>query len=395
LLHQWKKDAIQRAIDALASGGSLGPVKAPTALDTADEEFLRGLNLPSADALDAVVVRLRAATRPDIAAFRAARGGQTRTLALTLRLRNNASPNITIESVARLTALAEPISIVAPGGTGKSTTLVQLAEYLSAAEGAIPLLVPLGEWSDRQEDFFASILRRNAFFAFGRQHLMQLAYYGRLILLLDGWNELTPEGRLRAIDDIGALRRDYPQLGFVITSRREALLVPGPVIDIETLSQDQQMDLARTVRGQEGVDLVDRAWRTPGLVELTGIPLYLNALLTLPAGAPFPETKEAVLRMFAQHNETAPDKVERLHRDAFGQHTALLVGLAVEANRAANTVISDSNANRTVSTVVRKLSDDGQIQIGATPQPRAIVDGLVGAHLLEPIPIILKHSLHA
>jgi hypothetical protein len=380
LLHQWKKDAVQRALDAIAGGRPLGVVKASSTLDAADEEFLRGLDLPSTDAVEAIGVRLHAASQTDIEAFRAQRDRPARTIALTLSLQKSAARNVTLESIARLTALAEPVSIVAPGGTGKSTTLVQLADLMLGEDGAVPLLVPLGEWSDRQDDFFDSILRRNAFGAFRRQHLMQLAYHGRLVLLLDGWNELTPEARLRATNDVTALQRDYSQLGFVISTRRQALPVSGPVVEIETLSHDQQMELARAVRGQEGVNLVDRAWRTAGVRELVAIPLYLNALLTLPPGASFPETKEAVLRMFVQQNEAAPEKIERVQRDTLSQHTTMLVGLAVEANRSANTVISDSNANRTISSIMRRLSEDGQISVA--PQPRTIVDGLVGAHLL-------------
>ena len=41
-----------------------------------------------------------------------------------------------------------------------------------------------------------------------------------------------------------------------------------------------------------------------------------ESLLAILAGAPFPETKEAVLRMFVERNEAAPDKAKRLHRDA-------------------------------------------------------------------------------
>ena len=263
---------------------------------------------------------------------------------------------------------------------GKSTTIVQLAECVLAKEGAVPLLVPLGEWSDRNDDFFDFILRRNAFGAFRRQHLMQLAYHGRLALLLDGWNELTSEARLRANHDMNALQRDYPLLGLAITSRLPAPPVAGPTIAIEPLSLDQQVELARAVRDKDGDDLVDRAWRTGGISELMGIPLYLNAL-RLPPGADFPETKEAVLRMFAGQNESSgPTRAEALERDTLGQHTTMLVGLAVEANRSANTVISDSNANRTISRIVQRLSTEGQI--GAAPQPRDIINSLVGAHLL-------------
>ena len=350
LLHQWKKDAVQRARDATASGRPLGTLRASTTPDDTDEQFLRGLSLPSSDAVHSVGVRLRAASGTDIAAFRAARGRPARTLSLTLRL-GIAQPPMRLSMALRgLMALAEPVSIVAPGGMGKSTTVVQLAECMLAEDGPVPLLVPLGEWSDREDDFFDFILRRNAFGAFRRQHLMQLAYYGRLVLLLDGWNELTPQARLRATHDLKALQRDYPLLGLAISTRLPAPPVAGPTIAIEPLSLDQQLELARAVRDQEGENLVDRAWRTRGIRELVGIPLYLSALLTLPSGADFPETKEAVLRMFVQQNESAPDKIEVLERDTLGQHTTMLVGLAVEANRAANTVISDSNANRTIST---------------------------------------------
>ncbi len=380
LLHQWKADAIQRALDAIAGGRPLGLVKPPATLDAADEEFLRGLDLPSENAVDAAGARLRAATQTDIEAFRAARGRPARTIARTLRLEGSTARYVTLDSVAGLTALAEPVAVVASGGTGKSTTLVQLAECMGAQDGPIPLLVPLGEWSDRQEDFFDFILRRNAFAAFRRQHLMVLAYHGQLALLLDGWNELTPEARLRATNDLTALQRDYPQLGVVISSRRQTLPTVGPVVMIEALSHDQQMELALAVRGQEGEELVDRAWRTGGVRELVGNPLYLNALLILPHGVAFPETKEAVLGIFVRHNETAPDKVERLHRDTLGHHTTFLTGLAVEANRSVSTVISDTNANRTISMILRRLFEDGQI--GAPPSPRNIIDSLVDAHLL-------------
>jgi len=113
---------------------------------------------------------------------------------------------------------------------------------------------------------------------------MQLAYHGRLVLLLDGWNELTPEARLRATDDLGALGRDYPQLGLIISTRRQTLPAAGPVVTIEALSEVQQLEMARAVRGDEGVDLVDRAWRTAGVRNLVAIPLYLNALLALRVG---------------------------------------------------------------------------------------------------------------
>lgn len=380
LLREWKNKAIQRALDAIAGGEPLGSIRPAELLDDADQDFLRGLNLPTVEAIDAVGGRLRTATLTDIQGFRAGPGQPARTIALTLRLEGSSTPQVTFESFARLVSLAEPVGVVAVGGTGKSTTLLQLAECMSNQEGLIPLLVPLGEWSDRQEDFFDFVLRRNAFYGIRREHLMQLAYHGNLALLLDGWNELPADARLRATRDLTALQRDYPQLGIVISSRRQALPDVRPIIVIDPLSDEQQLEIAKAVRGDEGVGFVDRAWRTRGVRELVSNPLYLNALLTLPTGAEFPVTKEAVLRMFVQQNESAPEKVERLQRDALGEHEAFLIGLAVEATRGANTIVSSTSANRIISEVTKCLIASGQI--GSAPQPRAIVDGLVSAHLL-------------
>lgn len=380
LLHEWKSKAIQRALDSIAGGDPLGPIRPAELLDDADEDFLRGLNIPTVQAINMVGEKLRAATFVDIQGFRAVPGQPVRTIVLTLKLQASSTSQVTLESFARLVSLAEPIGLVAVGGTGKSTTLLQLAERMVDQGGLIPLFVPLGEWSDRQEDFFDFVLRRNTFYGIRREHLMQLAYHGELALLLDGWNELPAEARLRATRDLNALRRDYPQLGVVISSRRQALPDIRLVIAIEPLSDDQQLEIAHSVRGDDGVGFVDRAWRTPGVRELVSNPLYLNALLTLPKDAEFPVTKEAVLRMFVQQNEHAPDKVERLQRDAAGEHNAFLRGLAVEATGGGNTVVSSTCANRVISEVSRSLIAAGQI--GLAPQPRSVVDGLVAAHLL-------------
>jgi hypothetical protein len=290
-------------------------------------------------------------------------------------------PGLRLEDLARIATLAEPVYLVAAGGTGKSTTLIDLAGRL-LADGPVPLFVPLGAWSDRDGDFFDCCVRRNAFGAFRRQHLMQLAHFGQLALLLDGWNEIDPKERLRATRDVASLRREYPQLGIVISTRPQALPAGGGrVVDLEQLSQDQQIELARAVRGEAGVALVDQAWRTKGVRDLVAIPLYLNALLALPPSASFPETREAVLRMFVNQNEYAPDRTVRLKQELLGHHTTFLQSLAVQANRQSNGVFKDSEANRVVSCAVSLPIDDKQIG-PATPHPHEIIAGLTEAHLL-------------
>ena len=88
-----------------------------------------------------------------------------------------------------------------------------------------------------------------------------------------------------------------------------------------------------------------------------------------------------VLRTFVQQNESAPERAERLKQSLLGHHVTFLEGLAAEANRQANGVFSDSEANRVISSIVRVLTQDGQIG-GATPHPQEIIGGLADAHLL-------------
>jgi hypothetical protein len=257
--------------------------------------------------------------------------------------------------------------------------MVQLAGAIHEAGHAVPALVPLGEWSDRLEDFFGFLTRRNAFRAFRSQHFMQMAYWGRLTLL-DGWNELDPQSHIRALRDLRALRREYPQLGIVIGTRRDLRPLSGPLVEIEALSEDQQLELARALRGTEGEALVDQAWRTPGVRELVAIPLYLTALLGTAPGAKFPQTKEEVLRLFVTQHEQIPEKAAILRRELFGFHGEMLTSLAVEANRTAKPQLPETLARQVISDVTSELSD--RRQISAAPQTATVIEVLVNNHIL-------------
>ncbi len=55
---------------------------------------------------------------------------------------------------------------------------------------------------------------------------MRLADAGRLILTLDGWNELDEASRKRLRAEIKRLKRDFPDIGIIISTRRQVLDVP-------------------------------------------------------------------------------------------------------------------------------------------------------------------------
>jgi hypothetical protein len=384
LLRKWKQDAEERAFRDIATTlpGAYRRPAVMVELDDGDRAFLISLALPQEDQLDAVLARMLPAARRDIATFRNTQEWPSHAIALNLTLRGSggSAHAVTIEGLANGIGTAETLNIVAPPGTGKTTTLVQLAETLVEAGEVVAGFVPLGEWSDRRQDFYTFLTQRNAFGSFRAQHFMQLAYHGRFALVLDGWNELDPAARVAATRLLKALRRDYPLLGIVIGTRRHLLPIFGAVVEVEPLSENQQLELARALRGQEGEALVDQAWRTPGVRDLVTIPLYLTALLRSTPGARFPRTKEEVLRLFVTQHEEEPEKAAILQKELFGFHSDMLTGLGVEANRAANTVLSDTSANRIIANVGAQLAAAGQFT--NPPQPATAIEVLVSSHLL-------------
>ena len=382
LLRQWKEKAEKNAFTAISTSKpneDRDKVVSPF-IDELDQEFLQSLELPNDD-IDAVVQRIREAATNDLAAYRNAKEWPPYVISLSLTTNSeNERRRVLLEGVARGVSVPQRLSLVSPPGTGKSTTLVQIADRILTAGQIVPLLIPLGEWSDHADDFFNFIIHHYAFRSFRREHFMQLAYFGKLTLLLDGWNELDPVSRIRAIRHIQALRREFPMLGVLIATRSHIPSFTSTFIKIEPLSENQQLELARGVKGTDGEVLLEKAWRVPGLRELISIPLYLQTLLDAMPTGDLPKTKEEILRMFVEQHEQVPDKAEVLQKELYGTHTDVLVGLAVEATFAANTMITQTQTRSTISEVTNNLVCEGQLAI--SPQPNAVVDVLVNNHVL-------------
>src|SRR5690606_12205180 len=146
------------------------------------------------------------------------------------------------------------------------------------------LIVPLGDWATEGGALLASILKRPAFNGISEQDFRAVATKPGVVLRLAGWNELDAAARARARVQITALKAELPELGLVISTRKQALDIPfgGTRVDLLPLDDEQQMEIARGMRGEAGVQLVDQAWRTAGVRDLVTIPLYLTALLSLP-----------------------------------------------------------------------------------------------------------------
>jgi hypothetical protein len=336
----------------------------------------------SGDLLKAVINRLRAAATTDLAGFQRTAAWPRHAVALNLRIRGENGSAFTIARIPEGLEVAPEICLLAPPGTGKTTTLLQLAEAFLQVPRAVAVFVPLGEWAVSDGALVAGLRARAVFRNVTDDDFRLLAENGRLVLLLDGWNELDGDAQRRLRNELARLRREMPLLRIVISTRREALDVPvaGPTVEIDGLSEDQQLEIALAMRGEEGARLVDQAWRTPGVRSLVAIPLYLTALLKRAPGAQMPSTKEEVLRFFIEEHERSADHAEALSRTLLGHHTDILAALAVTGIGAGTAALAEAGARAAVNQVETRLQESGQWR--QPPEPAIALAALIDHHLL-------------
>jgi hypothetical protein len=321
--------------------------------------------------------------RADLSAFQRLPGWPSHAIALNLKLVDEMSTQVfAAPGLASATERFDGIAVIAPPGTGKTTTLLQLTKAILDRASSVAVFVPLNEWSTRSETFFQSLVRRAAFRDTRERQFELLAEDGRLVLILDGWNELEDASKRRARNDVGALRRDFPDIRLVISSRHRDFDIPidGPVVEVDVMTEEQQLEMAKALRGSDGESLMEHAWRTRGLNELVAIPLYLTALLKRAPGGSLPTTKEEVLRSFVAELERDPDKSATLREALQGFHTKFLEAIAAETTRQKTVALPEAQARAAVNTVQERLKAEKQIE--QLLQPMKVLDVLVSAHML-------------
>ena len=382
LLRKWKQDAKEQSFEALLKPNAR-PLARIESVDAAVERLIGVLGLPAQDDLESVFGRLHASADTDLVAFRRMAGWPQHPVALNLKMIADGKQR-SFQAAGLATAINSfnEIAVIAPPGTGKTTTLLQVTQSIQSTTDAVAIFIPLGEWSSRPDSLLGTIVRRAAFTQARETHLMLLAYHGRLVLALDGWNELDTAARKRATSEIRQLQREFPLLGIVISTRRRALDIPitGPIVEIDHLSLDQQIEIARALRGTAGEAMIEEAQRIAGVRDLIATPLYLTALLSRAPGGAMPTTKEEVLRLFAIQHEESPEKATTLRDSLFDCQRSFLTAIASDATRSANAALTEIRAKSVIKVTEDELSAAGHFRVA--PQPMAVLDLLVDHHTL-------------
>ena len=295
---------------------------------------------------------------------------------------DSAAHSLQAESLAGVLDTYDDIALVAAPGTGKTTTMLQIADAIIERRTSVAAVILLAEWSIGGDTLLRYLSQQAGFRDVPLAHIELLAKSGRLVLLLDGWNELDETSRKRTRLQINELKREYPEIQFVVSSRHQEHDFPifGPVVKLRSLNHSQQSEIATALRGTEGRALLEHAWRTSGLRELIEIPLYLSVLMNRIPGSRLPTTKDELLRAFVQKHESHPDHAPTLRAELHELHPQFLTALARAATEARSTALSAEAARTTIVDEQTTLIDGHQLS-APIPAPR-VLDILARAHLV-------------
>lgn len=382
MLREWKLEAEARSFEHLG--------RRPQDLDQAvhfqpeivayDYLFLKAQLEAKGPSIEETVDAWRQAALRDVADFKALRGWPISPINLSVRS-SRSEDDAAIPNFAAALELATDVVIASPPGTGKSTTMIQLASAILDAGRRVAICVPLSQWGAQGADLLPSLKARGPFSHLDIGTLRLLAAEGRLVLMLDGWNELDLLQRRRLRLQLQQLRREYPLLVLVVATRaRTDLPVEGQQFQIEAMSEDEQQEVARRMRGEDGIAVLDAAWRVPGLRDLVAIPLFLTALLERAEGAALPRSKDEILEGYVRAQARDNAREDSLQAELEDMAFRYLEALARAMQESQLVLFDVDQARQIISRTAVALIAKGQI--GAAPKPGRAIDILADLHLL-------------
>jgi HEAT repeat protein len=193
------------------------------------------------------------------------------------------------------------VLLVGRPGSGKSTALARLVLEEAQQAGPIPVLVELRYWQGSIVDLIRAFLGRHGL-QVDRAQVEKLLFDRRLLLCVDGLNELPSEaGR----QDVARLRRDFPQVAMIFTTRDLSLGGDFGVerkLEMQALTEPQMREFVRSYLPAQGEAMLRQLGDR--LREFGQTPLLLWMLCGLfRQSGQIPANLGEMFRAFTQHYE--------------------------------------------------------------------------------------------
>ena len=257
-------------------------------------------------------------------------------------------------------------------GAGKTQSLVQIATHLLESSELVPIVRRL-PWLALSGKATLDEIAGDPFDTIGRDALALLARTGRLVLLLDGWNELGQVQRDWAWEALAELRRLHPNLLLVLTTRSGTVRPYGAEMRLElsAFDRDRQFAAAELQHGSEGRQLLIRARAQANLRPLLRVPLFLTAILAQARSGTLPTDRESAIRQLVEVAKGDP-KLRESTRTAFdGQQHALLEDLGLALMQAESTAIAENQLLQLIDASLARLRTAQKLFVPVTA-PQAL-----------------------
>jgi hypothetical protein len=282
---------------------------------------------------------------------------------------------------------ARRIVLEAPGGGGKTTTLVQLATE-NRPEGELSFLIDLPAWVQSRIDILEFIAHTPAFRSrsIGAGDLARLYKSEHFSFLLNGWNEITETYSDEAVVALTQLERSFPAAGIVVATRTHYISPPLPGsfrAKLLPFNRRQRADYLNQTLGDRANELRLQLEGNRVLDELTRTPLILAEVATIfQSGGPIPTTRIGVLGAVMKLIESSDEHRHHLQRAplANGAHH-YLTELAAQMTGRGEVIVPEDSARSIVQAVSTKLKE--MQQIATVPDPATVLHVLCAHHVLE------------
>lgn len=281
-------------------------------------------------------------------------------------------PPFALDGIEAMLRQHRGLAVQGVPGAGKTQSLVQIAAHLLETSELVPVVRRLPRLALGGQPLLDGIAS-DPFHTIGRDALALLARTGRLVLLLDGWNELGQTQRDWAWEALAELRRLYPNVLLVLTTRSGTVHPYGAEMRLELAAFDcgRQLAAAELQHGSDGRQLLIRARAQENLRPLLRIPLLLTAILAQAGSGTLPTDRESAIRQLIDvaKGETRQREAMRIALD--GQQQTLLEDLGWALMQAESTAIAEGELLRLLATSLDRLRAARKLFAPVTP-PQAL-----------------------
>ena len=299
------------------------------------------------------------------------------------------NPDGVIWSMARVAAAAaqgHKLLLTGRPGAGKTITLIQLAERLSAgADGPVPLILSVSGWIASHRDLASHVIAHLTTNGVSFDAAKLLLATGRLAILLNGWNEAADAEQARASELLNDFQLNHSRIGLVLTTRatrHSPAMVSATVLEVLPLTRAKREAIVRAANLTDPDTLLRQIAQSRILGEVTETPLFLAAAIKLAsAGRAIPTSRAGLLESFLADLQDTDNHAVRLRTGPCQDcHYRYQTDLAAEMTREGLTVLPADQAQVIIGTTSTALIGAGLI--GQAGSASAIVESLAQHHAL-------------